>query len=70
MRPLRGIGMPAKRVKMGTLFNGYNRPLDFGGSHTVSLGRYCMSFPGLLMFSKLTQPIGCGRDRSGYNRLR
>ena len=70
MRLLRRIGMPAKRAKMGTLFNEYNRLLEFGGSHTVSFDRSRTSLPGLLMCPKLTQPIVCDRDRSGYNRLR
>jgi hypothetical protein len=52
MRRLKGIGMLAKRERMGPLCDGGNRPLDFDGLGTVGFGRYCMTLPDPSMISK------------------
>ena len=52
MRRLKGIGMLAKRARMGPLCDGDNRPLDFDGPGAAGFGRYCMSLPGPSMMSK------------------
>jgi hypothetical protein len=52
MRLLNGIGMLAKRARMGPLCDEDNRPLDFDGPGTVGFGRYCMTLPAPSMMPK------------------